>query len=118
MAIHLNQVLSQYNIGKPRGARPVERGFINENWKIETTLGSYFLKHYHPDLRHPDVIRAQHTLVAHLRQAGFPAPATMPTTDGDTLLIYEEEFYFTRFRHTSAARSTTTIDLDTSERQH
>jgi homoserine kinase type II len=93
MAIHLNQVLSHYNIGNPRDARPVERGFINENWKIETTLGSYFLKHYHPDLCHPDVIRAQHTLVAHLRRAGFPAPATMPTTDGDTLLICKGEFY-------------------------
>ena len=93
MAIDLNQVLSHYNIGKPCGARPVERGFINENWKIETTSGNYFLKHYHPDLCHPDVIRAQHTLVTHLRRADFPAPAMMPTTDGDTLLICEGGFY-------------------------
>jgi Ser/Thr protein kinase RdoA (MazF antagonist) len=93
MPIHLDQVLSHYDIGKPRGARPVKRGFINDNWKIKTTLGHYFLKHYHPDLCHPDVICAQHALVTHLRRAGFPAPALMPTTDGGTLLICEGGFY-------------------------
>jgi Ser/Thr protein kinase RdoA (MazF antagonist) len=93
MTIYLNQVLSYYDIGDPCSARPVERGFVNEDWKIETTSGSYFLKHYHPDLCRPDIIRAQHTLVAHLRRAGFPAPATIPTTDGDTLLISGGEFY-------------------------
>jgi Ser/Thr protein kinase RdoA (MazF antagonist) len=92
MTIYLNQVLSYYDVGEPCSARPVERGFVNDNWKIETTSGTYFLKHYHPDLCHPDVIRARHTLVAHLRRAGFPAPATIPTTDGDTLLICGEEF--------------------------
>ncbi len=93
MTIHLNQVLSHYDIGKPCGAWPVERGFINESRKIETTSGNYFLKHYHPDLCHPDIIRAQHTLVAHLRRGSFPAPALMPTTGGGTLLICEGGFY-------------------------
>jgi Ser/Thr protein kinase RdoA (MazF antagonist) len=92
MTIHLNQVLSYYDIGEPRGARPVERGFVNDNWKIETASGTYFLKHYHPDLCHPDVIRAQHALVAYLRRADFPAPAMIPTINGDTLLICEGEF--------------------------
>jgi Ser/Thr protein kinase RdoA (MazF antagonist) len=92
MAIHLDQVLSHYDIGKPCGARPVERGFINDNWKIETTSGHYFLKHYHPDLCRPDVIRAQHALVAHLRRVDFPAPALVRTTSGDTLLICEGAF--------------------------
>jgi homoserine kinase type II len=93
MAIHLNRVLSHYDIGEPNSARPTERGFINENWHVETTLGNYFLKHYHPSLRHPDIIRAQHALVVHLRQKGFPAPAIVPTTDGDTLLTLDGELY-------------------------
>jgi homoserine kinase type II len=92
MPIQLDRILSHYDIGKLCGARPVERGFVNDNWKIETTLGHYFLKHYHPGLCHPDVICAQHALVAHLRRAGFPAPALMPTTGGDTLLICEGAF--------------------------
>ena len=93
MAIHLSQVLSHYDVGKPRGARPVERGFVNENWRIETPLGAYFLKHYHPSLCHPETIRAQHALIAHLRRAGFPAPIILPTTGGDTLLALGDELY-------------------------
>jgi homoserine kinase type II len=93
MVIHLNQVLSHYDIGEPCGARPVERGFVNENWRIETSLGTYFLKHYHPSLCHPEIIRAQHALIAHLQRAGFPAPTIMPTTGGHTLLALGDELY-------------------------
>jgi homoserine kinase type II len=93
MAIHLDRVLSRYAIGKPCSARPAERGFVNENRHIETPLGSYFLKRYHPSMGHPDVIHAQHALVAHLRQAGFPAPAIVPTIDGDTLLALDGDLY-------------------------
>ena len=93
MAIRLNQVLSHYDVGEPCGARPVERGFVNENWRIETPLGTYFLKHYHPSLCHPEIIRAQHALIAHLRRTGFPAPIILPTTGGDTLLELDGELY-------------------------
>jgi homoserine kinase type II len=93
MVIHLNQVLSHYAIGEPRGARPVERGFINENWHIETSLGTYFLKHYHPSLCHSATIHAQHALIAYLRRAGFPAPTILSTTGGDTLLELDGELY-------------------------
>jgi Ser/Thr protein kinase RdoA (MazF antagonist) len=93
MVIHLNQVLFHYDIGEPCGALPVERGFVNENWRIETSLGTYFLKHYHPSLCHPEIIHAQHALIAHLRRAGFPAPTIMPTTGGNTLLALGDELY-------------------------
>jgi homoserine kinase type II len=93
MVIHLDQVLSHYDIGEPCGARPVERGFVNENWWIETPSGTYFLKHYHPSLCHPEIIRVQHALIAHLRRAGFPAPTIMPTTNGDTFLALDGELY-------------------------
>jgi homoserine kinase type II len=51
------------------------------------------LKRRHPDLRDPGVINAQHALVEHLRQAGFPAPTILPTTGGATFLILGEESY-------------------------
>jgi Ser/Thr protein kinase RdoA (MazF antagonist) len=91
MDIDLRKALAHYDLGEPTAFRRMERGFINDNWKIETIRGHYFLKHYHPDLRHPGAIRARHILVAHLRQAGFPAPAVMPTASGDTLLALEDE---------------------------
>ncbi|MFL7794584.1 MAG: phosphotransferase [Anaerolineae bacterium] len=93
MVIHLNQVLSHYDIGASCGARPVERGFVNETRRIETPSGTYFLKHYHPNLYHPEIIRAQHALIAHLRQTGFPAPTILPTANGDTLLMLDGELY-------------------------
>ena len=93
MVIHLNRVLSHYDIGEPYGARPVERGFVNEDWRVETSLGTYFLKHYHPSLYHPEIIRAQHALIAHLGGAGFPAPNILPTAGGDTLLALDGELY-------------------------
>ncbi|MBN1815092.1 MAG: phosphotransferase [Anaerolineae bacterium] len=93
MAIYLNSVLSHYDIGEPYSARPVERGFVNEGWRIETPLGNYYLKHYHPNLCRPDIIRAQHALVAHLRQSEFPAPTILSTISGDTLLALGNELY-------------------------
>ncbi|MBN1976678.1 MAG: phosphotransferase [Anaerolineae bacterium] len=91
MPIHLDRVLSHYDIGELCGAHPVEKGFVNENWRIETSLGAYFLKRYHPSLCHPEIVRAQHARIAHLKGAGFPAPIIMPTTDGDTLLALDGE---------------------------
>jgi Ser/Thr protein kinase RdoA (MazF antagonist) len=91
MDINLREVLAHYNLGEPTASRQIEHGFINDNWMVETTQGCFFLKRYHPDLRRPEIIHAQHALVAHLRQAGFPAPAVMPTAGGDTLLALGDE---------------------------
>ena len=70
----LARVLGYYALGELRAARRTEHGFVNENWIVETDRGRYFLKRRHPDLRRPDLIRAQHGLIERLRQASFPAP--------------------------------------------
>jgi homoserine kinase type II len=89
----LARVLTRYNLGELKAARRVERGFVNQNWVVQTSRGRYFLKRRHPHLRQPDVIRAQHALIARLRHAGFPAPAIVPTVSGETLCILGGEFY-------------------------
>jgi homoserine kinase type II len=89
----LQRVLSHYDLGALRSAQRIERGFINENWQLETTQGRYFLKRRHPDLRDPSVIHTQHALMVHLRQMGFPTPALLPTIHGETLLVLDGEFY-------------------------
>jgi homoserine kinase type II len=93
MEDELQRVLGYYDLGEPRVAWRVERGFVNVNWVVETAMGHYFVKCRHPSLRRPDVIRAQHELVAHLRQKGFPAPAIVPATSGETLTVLGDEFY-------------------------
>ncbi len=89
----LKRVLGCYGLGELRRARRVERGFVNENWVIETTRGRYFLKRRHREQRDSALIRAQHSLIKHLRRSEFPAPTILLTTDGETLLILDGEFY-------------------------
>jgi homoserine kinase type II len=89
----LARVLTRYNLGELKAARRVERGFVNENWVVETARARYFLKRRHPHLRQPDVIRAQHALIARLLQSGFPAPAVLRNASGETLTVLDGEFY-------------------------
>jgi homoserine kinase type II len=100
----LVRVLACYDVGQFKAAHRIERGFVNENWIVETTQGRYFLKRRPPHLRQPDapavalavaiaVIRAQHALMARLRERDFPAPAVAPTIHGETLHVAGDEFY-------------------------
>jgi homoserine kinase type II len=89
----LARVLARYNLGELTAARRVERGFVNENWILETARARYFLKRRDPHLRQPDVIRAQHALVARLLESGFPAPTVLRNDSGETLTVLGSEFY-------------------------
>jgi homoserine kinase type II len=88
----LRQALGYYDLGELRTARRIKRGFVNDNWAVETARGHYFLKRRHPHLHRPDLIRAQHDLMEWLRRAGFPAPAIVPTASGETFLVLDGEF--------------------------
>ena len=87
----IRQALDHYDLGELRTAQRVGRGFVNENWILETTSGRHFLKRRHADLRNPTIISAQHALNKHLRQSGFPAPAILHTKSGETLLVLGKE---------------------------
>jgi homoserine kinase type II len=89
----LARVLGCYHLGDLTAAWRSERGFVNDNWIVETTHGRYFLKRRHPSLCQPDMIRAQHALITWLRQGGFPAPALEPTVEGETLLLLDGQCY-------------------------
>jgi homoserine kinase type II len=120
----LAQVLGHYALGELRAARRIDRGFVNDNWLVETERGRYFLKRRQPILGEPKrtnavrLIRAQHDLVKWLRKAGFPAPVIVPTAGGETLLalnggLYEiqgfiegEPYYHNRLAHLEAAAIT------------
>lgn len=92
MESELRRALGYYDLGELRTARRIKRGFVNDNWVVETARGRYFLKRRHPHLRRPDLIRAQHDLMAWLRQANFPVPAIVPTVSGETFLALDGEF--------------------------
>jgi homoserine kinase type II len=93
MPDNIRHALAHYVLEQLQAARRTERGFVNQTWQIDTTRGRYFVKCYHPDLCRAERIQTQHKLIAHLRRAGFPAPALIPTRDGDTLLSLGTELY-------------------------
>jgi homoserine kinase type II len=89
----LSRVLPHYRLGQLSASHQVERGFVNRNWIVETDRGRYFLKRRHPQLCQPDLIRAQHCLMAWLRERQFPAPAVVPTVEGETFVVLDGQFY-------------------------
>jgi Ser/Thr protein kinase RdoA (MazF antagonist) len=87
-------VIERFGLGELGACHRIERGFVDENWKLETGRGRYFVKRRHPRRRQPRrIIRAQHDLMAHLRRHGFPAPALVATEQGQTLLVLDGEYY-------------------------
>jgi homoserine kinase type II len=89
----LERVLRSYSLGRLSTASRAAQGFVNENWILVTSQGRFFLKRRAPHLCLPDLIRAQHHLIRWLRQAGFPAPAIVPTITGETFLALDGELY-------------------------
>lgn len=86
-------VLEHYDVGECRGWRRIPQGYVNDHWWVETTTGQYFLKRRHKDLRQACLIRAQHALIQHLCDAGFPAPTAVVTRHGRTFLELQGEVY-------------------------
>jgi Ser/Thr protein kinase RdoA (MazF antagonist) len=90
----LARVLSAYGLGALVAARRIERGYVDENWFVETEQGRYVVKRRHPRRRQSEqVIQVQHDLIAHLRRSGFPAPHLIPTSTGQSFLVLEREVY-------------------------
>jgi Ser/Thr protein kinase RdoA (MazF antagonist) len=89
----LELALAHYDLGELWSCRPIEHGYVNELWRIETTLGRYVLRRRHPSLRDRRTIEAQHALIQHLRQAGFPSPRLVRTRHSVTFLELGDEVY-------------------------
>jgi homoserine kinase type II len=90
----LSRVLDHYDLGGLNAVRRIERGFVDEVWRVDTDRGRYFLKRRHPRRRQSDcLVHAQHALIKWLQLAGFPAPTLVPTSSSETFLILEGELY-------------------------
>jgi homoserine kinase type II len=93
MESELERVLRCYALGQLTDACRVEQGFINENWSVVTSQGRFFVKGRHPSYRHAELIRAQHDLIEHLRNHGFPAPRLLRTLKHDSILELDGRWY-------------------------
>lgn len=93
LASRLALVLAHYDLGELRSCKRIERGYVNESWFLETATGRYVLRRRHPSLRDRRMIRAQHALVQHLYQTGFPSPRLVCTRHFATFLELGDEVY-------------------------
>lgn len=60
-----------------KAAEPIERGWLNRKWRLDTDRGSLFAKQYHPkryQLHQPDKLTAALVRQNRLHAAGFPCP--------------------------------------------
>jgi Ser/Thr protein kinase RdoA (MazF antagonist) len=87
----LDQVAHGFGLGAIRSAEPVTDGLMNRNWRLRTTLGPYAVKQL---LDRPvDEVRAAHALLPRLAELGFPVPVPCRTSDGDTALRVDGNWF-------------------------
>jgi homoserine kinase type II len=89
----LERVLRCYPLGQLTEACRVKQGFMNDNWSVLTSRGRFFVKRRHPSYHHAELIRAQHELLEHLRDRGFPAPRLIKTLKEDNILELDSRWY-------------------------
>ena len=89
MTPELTEVVQAFALGRFQALRRAGTGFASQSWVVETERGRFLLKRRGWGLDQPDVVLAQHELMAHLVQAGFPAPELIPSTKGATLLVHD-----------------------------
>src|SRR6266536_2122665 len=66
--------------GTVTGFRPLSEGLMTRNWRITTTAGDWFLKHYLD--AGPRQIAFQHQVTAALAEARLPVPTPLPAPSG------------------------------------
>jgi homoserine kinase type II len=70
--------------GAVTGFQPLSEGLMNRNWRIVTTAGDWFLKHYLD--AGPRQIAFQHQVTTALAQAGLPVPTPLRARSGATMV--------------------------------
>jgi Ser/Thr protein kinase RdoA (MazF antagonist) len=79
----LARLLRRYGIVAPHSFRPLVVGLLNRSYRVETSQGRYFLKHYlEPE---PANIAFQHRATTALRRAGLPVVAPIADRAGRTV---------------------------------
>jgi homoserine kinase type II len=86
-------ILGAFRLGALQHCSFIDRGHVNEKWVLTTKGGQYVLKRRHTSLSQPTLVQAQHALVGHLCDLGFPAPAFVRTHDGNTFLEHGGDVY-------------------------
>ncbi len=97
----LRELLGGYRgAGGLLSCEPVAQGLLNRGYRISTTRGRFFLKHYLRDVdrpdrdsTHPAVIARQHRVTLRLGALGLPVAAPLADRGGATVSVVEGRPY-------------------------
>ncbi len=97
----LNSLLGRYHTaGNPISCEPVAQGLLNHGYRLYTTRGRFFLKHYledpdRPERRatHPATIVRQHRATQRLGALGLPVAAPLADGEGRTVSVIDGRPY-------------------------
>jgi homoserine kinase type II len=81
-------VIQGFGLGRLLALRHANTGFAGQSWVVETERGRYVLKRRGWGSDSPRIVLAQHRLMDHLVQSGFPAPRLVPSAAAETLLVH------------------------------
>lgn len=102
-ATEIGEILEHYQIGELAGYEPLDRGYVNVSYSIETVAEAqsadpfayettrYFFRRYRKGITEQEV-RFEHSLISHLVEQGFDLVAALiPTVDGKTYVKRVEQ---------------------------
>jgi len=85
--MNIEEVISAYGLGEPQEILPWTGGTANENFRVRTSAGDYFIKWRVPRLSYLEQVRLQHRILLYLAEDGQPVqPPLKPRNSDDTFL--------------------------------
>ncbi|GGO84592.1 phosphotransferase [Wenjunlia tyrosinilytica] len=84
----LGALLHRYGVGDPLSCVPVAKGLLNRGYRLSTTRGEFFLKHYLDG--DEDVIARQHRATVRLDELGLPVASPVADGQGRTVTVLED----------------------------
>lgn len=87
----LGALLRRYRTGAPRSCERVAQGLLNRGYRLTTTGGEFFLKHYLT--ASANSIAQQHRATVRLDRLGVPAVPPVADCDGRTVAVISGKCY-------------------------
>jgi len=101
----LATVLSHYDLGIIESIRPLRRGSrLSPKLVIRTSRGSFVLKRRAPGRHRPRRVAFTHSLMVHLYERGYPAPAIVGTRDDNNSMLQLGETVYEVFEYVMGER--------------
>ena len=84
-------ICAAYGLPAFQAATPIEAGYLSQNWALETSGGTYFLKAYRFDDR--TQVEVAHAARLHFHQAGIPTIVPFTTHAGQPIYTHDDHHY-------------------------